>query len=278
MKKKGISSILLFLLTVSLILTSISQTTAWSDDKITSSPGDEPTIDGIMDEPWDESTINQSYYTFSGDRRITLYVLHHSDTIYFLVEVKFATSQETETISIYLSASSDDSEEDFLDKKQITMENSTQKGNETSTATDLYRVDEDIYTADSEVDGFEGDAGIGDLNYRYYEFAIKLSPDDETQDNIFDFTEDYSIKVGINNTLTDEVQTDPIMIQIGPKSIEAEEEIGIFDFDTELYIRIVIGIILGIFGVFGILVLNQVFKLGGIKVDELPVDNMGKND
>ena len=261
--KRGTITLLL-ILSFTILSLNLPNSLAWIPTEITSNPnnGDPPTIDGILDESW--NTIgNYSFHSFPGGRGITLYVQHIKDSIYFLVEVKFvSTAYNTETISLFLSNSTNETETDqIFDKKQITLFNATIQGNESSTYSDYYLGNEGLYLPDSYDEGFEGAAKIGNETdiHRYYEFKIAYQPSTEnsTEDSSIKIFEKISIKIGINNTASEETISEAISIQIGPKGISIGEEIpGEFDFNTELYMMIVLISVSVIFGIYGIILIS----------------------
>ena len=250
---------LLIILSFTILSLNLPNSLAWIPTELTSNPNNDepPVIDGIFDESW--NTIgNKSFHSFPGGRGVTLYVQHVEDSIYFLVEVKFiSTEHNTETISLYLSNSTNETETgQAFDKKQITLFNSTMQGNESSIYSDYYSEIEDIFLADSFDEGFEGAARIGnesDTN-RYYEFKIEFQPSNESivEDSSMKIRETMSIKLGINNTATDETVSEEITIQIGTKVNLIDDGVGEYDFDTELYMMIVLISVSVIFGVYGI--------------------------
>jgi len=273
--KRGTITLLL-ILSITILSLYIPKSLAWTPSEITSNPnnGDPPVIDGIMDESWN-SIANRSFHTFQGGRGITLYVQHTEDSIYFLVQVKFESSYNTETISLYLSNSTNETETgQIFDRKQITLYNSTMQGNESSTYSDYYLGNEELYLPDSVDEGFEGAAKIGngtDTN-RYYEFKIGLQPSNESifEDSTIKIFEKISIKIGINNTLIDETISDEaISIQIGPKGISIGDTTpGEYDFNTELYMMIVLISVTTLFGVYGIILLSIKIKNQSINTME----------
>jgi hypothetical protein len=261
--RKGIPIIVLVFLSFNIIASSIGVSKAWTGSDLTSNPGTAPTIDGIKDDSWSDNDVNNSYHEFSGGRRISLFVQHQGNYIYFLIEVKFIPNGNSETISIYLAENEADSE-NFLDKKQITMINSTQKGNESSSSLDLYEKTTGSYVAD-ENDDFEGAAAIGSV-YRYYEFKIEVNPTNASQDATITFSKKHAIKIGLNTTSSDEVITPMLLIQAGPaNTISAGYEGGEFQFNDELYIRIVLYISLTIVLTFGLVVIFSRNKIGNLE-------------
>ena len=255
--KRGTITLLL-ILSFTILSLNLPNSLAWIPTELTSNPNNDepPVIDGIFDESWD-TVGNKSFHSFPGGRGVTLYVQHVEDSIYFLVEVKYESSFNTETISLYLSNSTNETETgQTFDKKQITLFNSTMQGNESSTYSDYYSEIEDIFLTDSIDEGFEGAARIGngtDTN-RYYEFKIEFQPSNESiaEDSSMKIREKISIKLGINNTATDETVSEEITIQIGTKINLIDDGVGEYDFDTELYMMIVLISVSVIFGVYGI--------------------------
>ncbi len=261
---KRVTITLLLILSFTILSLNLHSSLAWTPTEITSNPnnGDPPIIDGILDESW--NTIgNKSYHSLTGNRGITLYVQHVEDSIYFLVEVKFQTSFNTETISLYLSNSTNETETDeIFDKKQITLFNSTMQGNESATYSDYYLGNDELYLPDSVDEGLEGAARIGNETdiHRYYEFKIEYQPftEDINEDSSIKIFEKISIKIGINNTVSDEaISDDAITIQIGPKGIAVGDDTpGVYNFNTELYMMIVLISVSVIFGVYGLILIS----------------------
>jgi hypothetical protein len=266
---KRASVALIALITVGYISGVILFSAAWSGTELTANLGTDPTIDGIMEDSWKESVVNSSNHEFSGGRRITLHTQYTENYIYFLIEVKFETTFKTETISLYISSSSKTEDIDFLDKKQITMQNASEKGNESYVAYDLYRNSNGDYVKDIGTLGFEGAAKIGPdpPKYRYYEIKIALNPENETNDDVkLIISSKYAIKVGINNTLVDEERSPALVIQIGPKPGTEKDDSNKFPFNVLVYIRIVIGIVTGILVIYGIALIISNPKISDIEV------------
>ena len=270
--KRGTITLIL-ILSFTILSLNLPNSLAWNPTELTSNPnnGDPPVIDGILDESW-KTIGNYSFHTFDGGRGVTLFVQHDKDSIYFLIEVKFESAHNTETISLYLSNSTNETETgQAFDKKQITLFNSTMQGNESSTYSDYYSGIDEMYLPDSNEEGFEGAARIGNGTdiHRYYEFKIELQPSNEsiTEDSSIKIFEKISIEIGINNTATDEtISEEAIIIQIGPKGFSPQDEIGEYDFNTELYMMIVLISVSAIFGVYGVFLItlrakNQQHKL-----------------
>lgn len=254
---------LLIILSFTILSLNLPNSIAWTPTELTSNPNniDSPVIDGILDESW--NTIgNHSFHTFDGGGGITLYVQHVEDFIYILIEVMFKTEHDNETISLYLSNSTNETETDeVFDKKQITLIGSTDQVNETSTYSDYYLGNGELYIPDYIDEGFEGAArtGNGTDIHRYYEFKIDFQPSNDSidSDSSMKIREKMSIKVGINNTANDETISDgPITIQIGPKLTPIDDEPGIYDFNTELYMMVVMISVSVIFGVYGIILFS----------------------
>ncbi len=261
--KRGTITLLLILLSFTILSLNLPNSLAWNPTELTSNPnnGDPPIIDGILDESW--NTIgNKSFHSFDGGRGVTLYVQHVEDSIYFLVEVRFIPADNTETISIYLSNSTNETETgQVFDKKQITLFNSTMQGNESSIYSDYYSENEGMYMPDSIDEGFEGAAKIGNGTdtHRYYEFKITYQPSNESilEDSSIKIFEKISIELGINNTVGDETRSEAITIQIGPKGISPiDDDPTDYDFNTELYMMIVLISVSVIFSVYGIILIS----------------------
>jgi hypothetical protein len=266
---------LLIILSFTILSLNLPNSLAWTPTELTSNPNniDSPTIDGILDESW--NTIgNHSFHSFDGGRGITLYVQHVEDSIYILVEVRFKTDYDNETISLYLSNSTNETETDeIFDKKQITLFNSTDQGNESSIYSDYYLGNEELYILDSFDEGLEGAAKIGNGTdiHRYYEFKIQYQPSNDSisEDSSIKIFEKISIKIGINNTAIDESVSEAISIQIGPKGISTiDGDPTEYDFDTELYMMIVLISVSVIFGVYGIILISYKAKNPKIKLME----------
>ena len=257
------------------VLTFVQGNTWGESTEITSNVGSEaPEIDGIMEESW--STANLTYGDFGSDIRITLYVQHFNENLYFLIIAKFAAEADEETFSIYLSDSNDT--EDIFDKKQITMQNASESGNESSTATDLFKPEEsDEYLADLELEGFLGAAKYHingtdeEAYYRYYEYEIAMTPSNASASEdteIIGFF-NYAIRIGYNSSSNEENLSDVILVQVGPKGYAEDKRIGELDIDTKLYINIVLMIVTVIFGSFGIALITSKSKIGNLKQEDL---------
>lgn len=268
--------VLIISLTSFLSILTFAQGATWSETEITSNVGSALNIDGIMEDSWTNTNINFTHFEFESSEAgsITLYVQHYGDYLYFLIIAKFLAVTE-ETFSIYLSDSN--LTEDIFDKKQITMTNASESGNESSNALDFFKPeDSDEYSIDLEDEGFEGVARYGtnetNLDYRYYEYKIKMAPSNESasEDTEIIGYFNYVIQIGYNSSSGGEEElTDSLLVQVGPKVFAEDVRIGELDIDTKLYINVVLIIVTVIFGSFGIALISSKSKIGNLKQEEL---------
>lgn len=238
-----------------------AQDETWSREEVTSNPGFEATIDGEKEADWG-SNVNFTDYVLDG-LQFKVFVQHFGENLYFLVEARFITEAQDETVSLYFASTNQTS--DINDKKQITIFNASQPGNETSNSTDYY-LSSDEYQVDQNDFGFTGAGAIGDNTYRYYEFEILLEPEENssTEDVELNIYNNYAIQLGYNNSKDGtERRSETLLVQIGPKnSAETEGEIGEYDFNIELYIIIVL-IIVSVFIIgYGVAVFTSKQKVG----------------
>ncbi|WP_457556664.1 hypothetical protein [Candidatus Harpocratesius sp.] len=242
-KRNSFFVLIIFSLFLGALIQVVSaQDETWSRPEVTSNPGFEAVIDGVKEESWGFK-VNSSSYVLDG-LQFKVFVQHYNQYIYFLVEARFTTEVQNETVSLFLSQSNQTIS--FLDKKQITIFNASESGNESSTFSDYY-LNSDSYVVDQFDLGFNGAAGIGENGYRIFEFKILLQPEENstTEDVTLNVYKNYAIELGYNNSNSDEVKiSDPLLVQIGPKSSASTEgEIGEYNFDSELFILIVLIIV-----------------------------------
>ncbi|MHA1611352.1 MAG: hypothetical protein ACTSYU_04795 [Promethearchaeota archaeon] len=250
-----------------------AQDDTWSREEVTSNPGFAAIIDGEKEDDW-SSNVNFTDYVLNG-LQFKVFVQHFGDYLYFLVEARFTTQTQDETVSLYFASTNQTS--DINDKKQITIFNASQSGNETSNFTDYY-LSSSEYQIDQNDLGFTGAGAIGESNFRTYEFKILLEPEENssTEDVELNIYNNYAVQLGYNNSDDDtERISETLLVQIGPKSSAGiEGEIGEFDFNTELYIIIVL-IIVSVFTIgYGVAVFTSKQKVGIIYVDELDEEDL----
>ena len=112
--------------------------------------------------------------------------------------------------------------------------------------------------------------GKTELTYRVYEFQIPLTPENDQENVKMAIGSQYTIVIGFarNHELENELKAPPLVLQVGPKSGKADDEIGEFKIDKEKFImwtEIVLAIIIAMFGV--VLISTKV-KVGSLKLPE----------
>lgn len=261
MLRKRYTIVFLMLFASSIFLSSFISVHGWSKPVLIV-PGstEAPIIDGIKDDLWTGNSVNVTRHQFtSRSSPITLYATTYGGFIYFFIEAEFTSLENNESISLYLGSTNQTTTNAsvFMDKKMVTMVNITQYGNHTSFPTD-FNLRDGNYSVDDVTDAYNGKAGFASTagTYRNYEFAIPLTaPVNSTNDVTWYMGRNYAFKVGINNTDSDEEVSEVFLIQIGQRLGLSEEEIGEYKFDTELYLKIVMIIVLILWGFIGAVVL-----------------------
>ncbi len=256
------------LLVIGLMLINISIVSGWNDSEmITSHLGDEaPTIDGVKEDLWTSDNVNITYNTFSG-RQITLSVQHYGSGLFILIELKnYETSQQNETFSIYMAPSNQTDDSEFTDKKQLTMLNASQKGNETSEFTDLHKKGSS-YVEDTEPQRSYGVAKYSTGFNRNYEFNISRFASNGTENNNITVGNNYAFKVGYKSGNNAEEVSVPLIIQVGPRVTSTDEDFGEWELNWTTFSQIVHWVVLGIVGLFGLLILKNFGKVQKIQRD-----------
>lgn len=261
MLRKRYTIVFLMLFASSIFLSSFTSVHGWSKSVLIV-PGstEAPIIDGIKDDLWTGNSVNVTRHQFtSRSSPITLYATTYGGFIYFFIEAEFTSLENNESFSLYLGSTNQTSANAsvFMDKKMITMVNITQYGNQTSFITDFHLNGEN-YSVDDVTDAYNGKADFASTagTYRNYEYAIPLTaPVNSTNDVTWYMGRNYAFKVGINNTDSDEEVSEVFLIQIGQRLGLSEEEIGEYQFDTELYLKIVMIIVLILWGFIGAVML-----------------------
>jgi len=242
-----------------------------------SSPADAPTLDGKIDNDWRGTNINKTYGKLSEDITIQFYVLHNVSAIYFAIRVDVATTNNDESLILYFSKNASLEEEKAFDKKVVMITNATGSQNASITAKkDYYRdVDSDepeatTWIEDTSAVTWNVSVGKTELTYRVYEFQIPLTPENDQENVKMTIGSQYTIVIGFarNHELENELKTPPLVLQVGPKSGKADDEIGEFKIDKEKFImwtEIVLAIIIAMFGV--VLISTKV-KVGSLKLPE----------
>jgi len=273
-KRSSFTFLIIFSILLGILVSNVTaQDDTWSREEVTSNPGFAAIIDGEKEDDW-SSNVNFTDYVLNG-LQFKVFVQHFGDYLYFLVEARFTTQTQDETVSLYFASTNQTS--DINDKKQITIFNASQSGNETSNFTDYY-LSSSEYQIDQNDLGFTGAGAIGESNFRTYEFKILLEPEENssTEDVELNIYNNYAVQLGYNNSDDDtERISETLLVQIGPKSSAGiEGEIGEFDFNTELYIIIVL-IIVSVFTIgYGVAVFTSKQKVGIIYVDELDEEDL----
>jgi hypothetical protein len=260
-----------------ILLQTLPNVLSWSDGKImTSSPSAAPIIDGQMGNEWRGAGVNNTYATLEGNRPINLLVLHNGSNIYFMVHVRFETTIKDEAIAIYISKNNSLSEDAYLDRKVILLTNATEVGNESVVAIKDYHRNPDSasetkWLEDTDETVWNASAGLDDRKYRVYEFQIPLSPNNNTEDVKIEVSQQYTVMVGLfqNHNYENEIRSNKIIIQVGPKGLQADEEIGEFKIDPQEFITVMIIIIAVAFGIWGILLAMTKSKVGSLALREV---------
>ena len=106
-KRNSITILLAFIITFVSFLSILTyaQGDSWTKTEITSNVGSMPEIDGEMEDSWSTANFTYGEFESSDVARITLYVQHYGDYLYFLIIAKFSAEMDEETFSIYLSDS-----------------------------------------------------------------------------------------------------------------------------------------------------------------------------
>jgi hypothetical protein len=223
-----------------------------------------PVIDGVKDPSWEsrDENVNVTDYDFSGNRSIRLYTKHSDWAVYFLVEVKFeSTNFQYETMSIYISNFTAPSAQNFTDKKQITISGANKKdGSDTYTSLDLHNTNHTTWTLDATSSSFKGAGKVqtngSNIGWRFYEYQMNFSA--PVAENVpFILGNSYAIKFGLNNSndpLTEVVST-PLNVTLIMKNLGGSTVAGEYKFDPKIFIQVVMIIIACFVGLFGVLVL-----------------------
>jgi len=266
MKRKHLLINIIAVVAVCTLLINVSYISCWESGEMrTSNSGDEPpTIDGSRDNLWLEENVNVSFNPFSKSQA-TLRVFHHQNQLFILLEIEYQTFEEEEQFSIYIS-SSNTTTATFTDKKQLIMYNASEKGNETSEFKDLHKSGDD-YIEDNSESSSEGVAAYGPGVKRYYEFNISRSATNATENTNITIGESYAFKVEYKSGDGTEEVSDPLIIQVGPRVTEQNEEIGEFNLDWTVFSEIVHWIVFGLLCVFGIMIFRNYSKIVSLKND-----------
>ena len=279
-KTKALLLIGTFLLVMFLLPLSHSAT-AWTPASLTSNPAEAPTIDGHKGLEWQaHGDVNISRTELEGGRGITLHVLHSQNHLYLLVEVRFTTAQEMESLALYFAPEETTDKAAFVDRKVIYLSNVTQPGNESSVIRDYHRDTdipgsewvEDVPGAEGDGITFEGAAGIhGVANYRYYEFKIPFSPPDQVQDVGFDVGSRYGLYLGLasNHDHENVRESQVIILQVGPTGLEGDLDWEEFRFDPELFMNVTLIIISIVVGGYAVFLLANKKIISGLELEAL---------
>ena len=286
MWRQRYSLLILSLIALGFLAANTAYVAGWSKTEMTVSAGSTaPTVDGVKESLWTDLTVNITYHTFTtSSRQISLSALTFGGSLYVLIEANFVTSQQNESISIFLSSTNQTANETaFLDKKMITMFNATQYGNESSIAIDYYRVGVGNYSIDKDSAIFTGKAKMGSptRNPRVYEFQIPLNPANLSYDVAWTMSKNYAIKVGINNTLNDIEISDAFLLQLGQRLTLTEKKFGEFDIDPQVFLNVVLIIIDVIYGIVGVVIFvsrSNVESIGEEPTSTVSTDSEKKSE
>ncbi len=264
MLRKRFSLICLTVLFISLLsgLSFIfAQEGSWTKETLVTYTGDTPEIDGLVDQSWIDS--NSTSYTYTDGSIINLRAQHSSQYLYIIIVAEFINTANSETISLYLSNS--DSPNDIMDKKQITMNNATNVGNETYSLSDYYSSDEN-FVSDVGGQGFEGAATFDNetnSDFRAYEFAILLNPESSVEDAKMAVFSTYAVQIGYTSSNQAEERSSELLLQLGPEvDAEDDDQINAKNFDADVYILIVMIVVSVVFVGYGGVVFASKKKVG----------------
>ncbi len=268
MRRKYLSTSILIAIFISTMAMNVVTVRGWtSSQELTSNTATYvPVVDGVKNNTvWLDERVNWTSHNLEPPQ-FNFYVQHTSDSLYVLIELKgfIATSSE-EICSIYISSSNQTEDDDFIDKKQITLYNATEKGNETSEFKDLYLDDADYVEDEGDSKSF-GAAKYGAEQDRIFEFNISRVAENATQNTNLTTSFNYAFKVGFTSGGNEKV-TPPLLIQVGPKIGEDEEEIGEYNVNWVIFNKVVHWIVLVIMGIFGLMIIKNYSMVKNLKAD-----------
>lgn len=283
MRAKGI--ILMFIAGI-LVFTQFHLVSGWnSGDILTSSPSNTPTLDGVLGDDWRGPNINNSFHNLPGNIPINLYVLHNGSAIYFAIHVRFNTSINDESLILYFSKNGSVNEDDLFDRKAVFVTNAS--GSENASIVnkkDFYRNPDaessDLWLEDTETIKWNVSVGKDERGYRVYEFQIGLSPEKDSENVKMIVGNQYTIVVSFaqNHDLQDEKKSAPLILQVGPKGLAGNDEIGEFKIDKEKFIQVTEIVLAVIFGLFGVLLIATKSKVGSLSIREPEMESSDQEE
>ncbi len=273
MRAKGI---ILMIITGILLFAQFYLVSGWnSGEVLTSSPSNTPTLDGVIGDDWRGSNVNSSFHNLPGNIPIKFYVFHNGSAIYFAVEVRFNTTVNDESLILYISKNGSLKSEDILDRKAVFVTNASGTQNASVIEKkDYYRNPDtestETWLEDTETIKWNVSVGKDERNYRIYEFQIALSPEKDTENVKMVVGNQYAIVVSFaqNHNFQDEKKSEPLVLQVGPKGLSQNDEIGEFKIDKEKFIQVTEIVLAVIFGLFGVLLIATKSKVGSLSVRE----------
>ena len=263
-----------------LLLSQSYYVSGWSSGFVLmSSPSNTPTLDGVLSDDWRGPNVNSSYHNLPSNIPINFYVLHNGSSIYFAVHVRFDTTVNNESLILYISKNSSLSSDDLFDRKAVLITNAS--GTENASVVekkDFYRNPDteaaEQWLTDTETIKWNVSVGKDERNYRVYEFQIPLSSEKEDENIKMVVGNQYTIVVSFaqNHNFDDEKKAEPLILQVGPKGLAGNEDIGEFKIDKEKFIQWSEIIVAIIFAMFGVLLLTTKSKVGDLSIREFEED------
>jgi hypothetical protein len=249
------------LFSIGMFISTTINAAGWTRTVIVAAPAvSAPTVDGVKESVWTDLKVNVTYHTLQSGRQVAVSACTFGNALYILVEARYTSTAQNESISVFIANNNQTTNQSALmDKKMITFFNATEYGNETSIALDFYQVTLNNYTLDENSPTFTGAAKFAGptRNPRVYEFLVPFTPDNATFDNTLTFGQNYTIKVGINNTESDLEISDALLVQLGETLLLKEDKIGEFKFDPKQFLTVVLIIIAVVYGIVGIVIIDS---------------------
>ncbi len=278
MRAKGI--ILAFIMGI-LVFAQFHFVSGWnSGEELTSSPSNAPTLDGVLGDDWRGPNVNNSFHNLPGNIPIRFYVLHNGSSIYFAVHVRFNTTINDESLILYLSKNGSVNEQDLFDRKAVFVTNASGSQNASVVdKKDYYRNPDtessDLWLEDTESAKWNVSVGKDELGYRVYEFQIPLTPENDSENVKINVGNQYTIVVSFaqNHNFQDEKKSAPLILQVGPKGLAGNDEIGEFKIDKEKFIQVTEIVLAVIFGLFGVLLITTKSKVGPLSIREPEIES-----
>ncbi len=216
-----------------------------ADNLIKALPALAPTIDGYAESTWDSAGEYQGEIT--DGPRFTVNALINQSYIYFLVTIQIDNHASNEYTALLRSNTTNYESKDLVDINRVNRDNTT---------ADAHLVSVDAgYNVDNSQNmtgkmAFYPDPAVH--NWTIYEFQVPIASNDSDDVNWL-IGKTYAAKLGFGNGDAgnyDGMQiSGDFLVQVGAAEGEGNVDLGEFEFDWNIFLYVIFGVIFAIYGI-----------------------------